>query len=147
MNKMILICFMTSFYVFPLFAQTKQVKSKEKLEKNYQRYEEILDKTLEFLASNPEVEAIKSFKSKDTRFLGIMSWGVTTPGISDQKIREDYGVRILKGTSDVIMSDKVELIMELAPYFCKRYNKRMFSLIAEYKIQPNQGGSIHKYSK
>jgi hypothetical protein len=91
----------------------------------------LLDESLAFLKQDPEKEAYKAIANNDYRFLGVMSYSVSIPGIDarDWHYIDQYGCRIIDGTSDFIANSKIQEIMRMAPGFCERYNKVILNAI------------------
>ena len=109
------------------------IRGEPKIKKAPEDYSKTLDNSLVFLKQDPNKVVIKSIKNADYRFLGIMSYGLSIPGIDIEKNQhyvDKYGFKIIEGTSDLIANDKIKRIMELAPSFCENYNR---AILIEFK--------------
>ena len=74
--------------------------------------------------ADPDRDVAEAIRRGDFRFIGVMGYAVTLPGVEDYGEQyQSYGVRIIEGTSDVIANDAVRLLNEQAYRYAERYNK------------------------
>jgi hypothetical protein len=85
---------------------------------------------------NPEADAESAFKSKDKRFVAVMSIGPILPGIeSFQKTNQSFvnacEMKEVDGTTDFSQSPLTDQVNAAAFKYATRYNIRLLRLLSE----------------
>jgi hypothetical protein len=78
--------------------------------------------------ADPVADAKKAAASNDFRLLAVHGYTWTIPGVSEDKKFEyegKYGLRMIEGTSDVVMGPEHERLIRAATQYAKRYNSQV----------------------
>jgi len=84
--------------------------------------------------ADPLVDVSKAIGIMDYKFLGIVQYAVSIPGISQEKqleMRELFGYRIIKGTSDVLDGVRYIHLLNLATKYAEIYNKELYKYLSK----------------
>ncbi|HUX89794.1 MAG TPA: hypothetical protein VMV48_03795 [Gallionellaceae bacterium] len=80
--------------------------------------------------ANPIVDAKAAVARNDFVLLGVLGYTWSIPGIQEEKkfvFREKYGVKLLEGTSDVILGTEHGRLIKLATEYAEKYNQYVLS--------------------
>jgi hypothetical protein len=85
---------------------------------------------------NPEEDMERNFSHSDKRFIGICGIACFCPGLSKEQtgLINEYGMRIVSGTSDAIESAEHMQLQREATEYAKRYNEALFKKLWKYEI-------------
>ena len=75
--------------------------------------------------SNPADDARQNILNGDTRYIGLMGYGVYCPGLPSDQHPNNY--RILAGTSDVVESQYHRRLLKRALQYATEYNVELHS--------------------
>ena len=76
-------------------------------------------------AADPISDAYAALSKNDKRLVGVNGYTWIIPGVEEQRkddYRNRYGLRILEGTSDVIVNSEHGRLVGLAGQYAKKYN-------------------------
>jgi hypothetical protein len=81
---------------------------------------------------NPVAEARINVANRKIYVLSAMGYALTFPGIDQElgvRLKEQYGAKLLKGTSDAIENDAHKAYLETAGKFASAYNRELVKLL------------------
>ena len=80
---------------------------------------------------DPISDLDRNLRSGDHRFIGINAYSCTAPGAEDAKEpwSQEYGMRCLAGTSDVIEGDAHMTLIGKASSYARAYNSELLNRI------------------
>ena len=82
--------------------------------------------------ANPISDAHYAIEKHDNRFIAVTLEGIELPGIPVaqwEEIRKKYGIKIIEGTSDVIINTEHSRLIEAAILYAEQYNKELYASI------------------
>ena len=83
--------------------------------------------------ANAENDFREAITNHDLRFVGMMGYSLIIPGVEDLEkyrlYRKHFGVRVIEGTSDVIISEEHRHLQGLAYNYALQYNKLLIIFI------------------
>ena len=91
-------------------------------------------KRIEF--ADPAADLELAMENGDCRFIGIMGYALEVPG---KYWRSSYGVRVIEGTSDVIISPEYGRLLGIARRYAERYNQLLLEKIEKIEQGGGQG--------
>ena len=68
-------------------------------------------------------------KMGDLRFVGIRGYAVEVPGVGENKLTQEQGVRIIEGTSDAITGEQAAKFQEKAKSYAEKYNRLLLDYL------------------
>ncbi len=127
-RRLVLFCFVLFSLIFS-FAE----------EKHFDDSKVVFDPVLQLRlveASNPKLEAEKAYQSGDTRFIAVMGFARSCPGLKHIYFEalEIHGFRILTGGTDDIPPGVYEDLVPALYRYAEAYNKNLFRLL-DAKVQ------------
>jgi hypothetical protein len=82
---------------------------------------------------SPDQDVSRNISHSDYRFIGICDFACYPPGIQgeDLKYAEDYGVRIIQGTTDALENDEHGELQKAATEYAETYNRSLLEYLKE----------------
>jgi hypothetical protein len=78
---------------------------------------------IEVKNADPAADLNSAIQRKDFRFVGVMGYVLEVPGLrQDNSFVKFYGIKIVKGTSDAIRSDRDAKLQSRAQNYAAKYN-------------------------
>ena len=88
--------------------------------------------------ADAQADVNAAIQANDYRFVGMLGDGQSVPGVdTEHALQKKYGVKIIKGTTDALMSGKHARLHEKAWAYALKYNARLLKFIEE--IPPADG--------
>lgn len=75
--------------------------------------------------ADPIADASKAIDAKNYKLFAVAEYTWTIPGVSEEnkfEYRDKYGITIIKGTSDVVLSSEHAKLIQLAAVYARKYN-------------------------
>jgi hypothetical protein len=85
----------------------------------------VLENLSKLAASNPVADFAAAKKKGDRRFLAIMGYAKTVPGVPeyDKKYAKYVGTKLIPGTTDAVLNEEHRKILDAVQRYAERYNK------------------------
>jgi hypothetical protein len=94
-----------------------------------------LDSLRKYAKADPDSDFTKARQSGDLRFMGMMGYGLSVPGVPDyEKVyAKSVGVKIIPGTTDAIMSEEQRHLRDAVRLYAKKYNELVLAYLSKQK--------------
>ncbi len=93
--------------------------------------------------ANPMVDLRTDLRKGDTRFVGYNGVGLYLPGVSEKKmryvLRRSAGIKMLKGSNDVLTEDLSDRLQKVARLYMEPYNETLM----KYLLQKRKSTKKH----
>jgi len=131
MKVLILIVFYSIALVLPSVSKAEPNET-DKAREERDRY--VLSHLGKYAHANPEKDFETARRKGDLRFVGMMGYGLSVPGVPDYEktYAKSVGVKIIPGTTDAITSQKQSQLEEAVRLYAKRYNQLLLQYLAKH---------------